>query len=693
MTERTSVLTVKARRSGAPALEARAVWRPAVRRLGAVALGFAGGWAVLYGALMPFGLGLVLGLAEDCFAPCAAGAALGVLLHGFGALSLRSVCLLCALGAAVAVRWVWPGRFLPAVLAGCGTLAAMGLCFALGTGGGAELALFCTADALLAGLLGLALRRFPPEKPGFGTRGQTGAALACSGMLGAALCAADPALACGAAGLACGAAAACILAPGRRVEAAAAYAGGCVTGVLCVQPPGQAFAVLFSAGAGILCVLALPKSWLAPVAAPADRSQPVERARYPAAATRLEAVAQSLSSLAETVNDVYNALPHRCESYRWVIDNTHDSLCFNCGRREQCWKQEYAATLEGMEALRPLLEENGRLEPAQLPGQLSRCIHPAALCAAAARSFALYRSRKESRLHAEAMRTVFTEQYSAVAEALAVLGEQLGRTHAAVTLPRTRFGPQELAALAREVGRICRRTLETPQVLSCKGMTTLLFSERPVLRAVFGMAGAAAQGEVSGDAVQQFCSPTAAQMILCDGMGTGRPAAVDGNLAAELTARLLKAGIPAELAARLVNVALALKSEEESGATLDLISVDLYTGTARLFKAGAAPGFLVHGGRARAVGDVSLPVGILGGVNGQSRVVHLCAGDYAVLVSDGLLVDGTAWVAKQLELSAAAGEAPAQVAKTLVETARARALRTGRPDDITAAVLRLENGG
>ena len=177
MTERTSVLTVKARRSGAPALEARAVLRPAVRRLGAVALGFAGGWAVLYGALMPFGLGLVLGLAEDCFAPCAAGAALGVLLHGFGALSLRSVCLLCALGAAVAVRWVWPGRFLPAVLAGCGTLAAMGLCFALGTGGGAELALFCTADALLAGLLGLALRRFPPEKPGFGTL-LTGAAVA-----------------------------------------------------------------------------------------------------------------------------------------------------------------------------------------------------------------------------------------------------------------------------------------------------------------------------------------------------------------------------------------------------------------------------------------------------------------------------------------------------------------------------------
>lgn len=95
-----------------------------------------------------------------------------------------------------------------------------------------------------------------------------------------------------------------------------------------------------------------------------------------------------------------------------------------------------------------------------------------------------------------------------------------------------------------------------------------------------------------------------------------------------------------------------------AGATLDLISVDLYTGTARIFKAGAAPGFLVHGGRARPVGDISLPIGILGGVNGQSRVVHLAAGDYAVLVSDGLLVDGPGWVAKQLELSAAAATRP-----------------------------------
>ena len=45
------------------------------------------------------------------------------------------------------------------------------------------------------------------------------------------------------------------------------------------------------------------------------------------------------------------------------------------------------------------------------------------------------------------------------------------------------------------------------------------------------------------------------------------------------------------------------------------------------------------------------------------------------------------------QLLAAAGDPPEKVARILVETARARAEQTGRPDDITAAVLRLEPCG
>ena len=237
MTERMGLVTAGRQDGRSAALARRAELRPAVRRLAAVAVGFAGGWAVLYGALMPFGLGFVLGFAEDCFAPCAAGAALGMLLHGFGALSLRSVCMLCALGAAVAARWMGTRKLAPAALAGCGTLVGMALCFAFG-GEGTELVLYSAADALLAAAIGFCLRQFAPEKPGAGmllvgaaaaaalgsvqlwqlqpgviacaalelylcSKAQVKAALAASAVLGAALCAADPALSFAAAGLAC----------------------------------------------------------------------------------------------------------------------------------------------------------------------------------------------------------------------------------------------------------------------------------------------------------------------------------------------------------------------------------------------------------------------------------------------------------------------------------------------------------
>ena len=132
------------------ALRARAAVRPALRQGSAFLLGLAGGWAVLYGALMPFGLGLTLGFAEDCFAVGAAGAALGVLARSFGTLTVESVCLLCALGAAVAARWLWPGRFIPAVAAGCGTLVGSAVCFAAGEENGVQTILFCGGDALLA---------------------------------------------------------------------------------------------------------------------------------------------------------------------------------------------------------------------------------------------------------------------------------------------------------------------------------------------------------------------------------------------------------------------------------------------------------------------------------------------------------------------------------------------------------------
>ena len=146
--------------------------------------------------------------------------------------------------------------------------------------------------------------------------------------------------------------------------------------------------------------------------------------------------------------------------------------------------REHAATLEGMEALRPILEERGHLETMLLPGQLARCIHPAALCAAGDRAFALYRSRREARVHSEAMRTALTEQYSAVADALGVLSEQLGRPgspepyksgRVAALFAQLGTPPLECAVTLDDLGRT-RAAVTLPRTYSRCHLSILRFS-------------------------------------------------------------------------------------------------------------------------------------------------------------------------------------------------------------------------
>ena len=485
---------------------------------------------------------------------------------------------------------------------------------------------------------------------------------------------------------------------------------------------------LFVAGAvGLGAALAVPGAWLRVVFPPP--APPVQTQGLSGAARRLAGVADTLSDIADTVNAVCTRqMPPKGENFDFVVEHIARTTCQTCTRRSRCWVRGYATAMDGLYQLKPTLESRGRVEVEDLPGQLSVCIHPADLCTAANHGYRLWRSRRQTRARASMLRTALTEQYSAMAGALAQLAGKLGqaglpdprreekvaqlfaglgldalecsvtsdlagRLTAAVTIARTRFTEEEIKALTAEVSRICRRDMDLPEVTHCRTVTMLTFGERPLFTATFGTAGRPAKGQnVSGDALDCFCDTSGrAQLLLCDGMGTGRAAAVDGQMAARLTGQLLRAGFAAESAARLVNVALGLKSaEQESGATLDLLTVDLYTGRAGLFKAGAAPSFLVRGGLPRMLEGASLPMGVLESLVGRSTTFALDSGDWVVLVSDGALTDGTEWLTQQLQLCARLGHTPQQAAETIADAAA----RAGeKQDDITVAVFALGKAG
>ena len=731
-------------------------------QLAAAGCGCLLGGGQVYGGAAPFGLALVLGCKQGYALAAAVGAMLGALVFLPLELALKLIgATTAALAGRQIGRQLGRGQYIPATAAGCGVLlleqvlTGFGPAFAMDPAQNA--AVLCTA--VLAAGFGAAIRTLPAEKPRgaclwlamltacaqrlsflgvapglvIATLGGLCAAYAGSleqsavlaVALAAAFTAASPTLCYAALAVALGTLAAAAFCPGERWHCAGVFALGCLLGALASPGWAGAAALGFGAGAGVLLYLLVPAAALRGVFPPP--APPVAAQSLTGAARRLSAVADTLSDIADTVNAVCERqLPPRGETYDFVVEYAAQHICQSCARRSQCWVQGYSTAMDGLYQLRKALETRSRVEVEDLPGQLSVCTHPSDLCHAVTHGYRLWCSRRQTRARAGALRGALTEQYSAMAAALAQLAARLGqaglpdprrearvaqlfasiglealecsvttdvagRATANITVPRTAFSEEECRALTAEMSRICRRDFETPDVANCRTVTMLSFGERPLYRAVFGAASRPAPPEsISGDASDQFCDHAGrAQMLLCDGMGTGRAAAVDGTMAAKLTGQLLRAGFAAESAARLVNVALGLKNnEQESGATLDLLTVDLYTGRAGLFKAGAAPSFVVRGGVPRVLEGTSLPMGILDSVLGRSTAFGLSGGDLVVLVSDGALCDGSEWLMQQLQLCVRLGHTPAQIAEVVADSAVRRA--GAHRDDITVTVLRLE---
>ncbi len=195
-------------------------------------------------------------------------------------------------------------------------------------------------------------------------------------------------------------------------------------------------------------------------------------------------------------------------------------------------------------------------------------------------------------------------------------------------------------------------------------------------------------GRLCGDSWEAFQDGSGRQhLVISDGMGTGGRAAVDGTMASGILSKLMEAGVGVDASLKIVNAALMAKSGDESLATLDLCSVDLFTGEAEFCKAGAPVSFLRKGGEAFMVEAPSLPAGILREVRFSKLNETLEDGDLAVLVSDGAIAGGSEWILKELEEWD--GDSPQKLAEKLTEKA-VNQRQDGRDDDITVAVLLLQ---
>ena len=122
--------------------------------------------------------------------------------------------------------------------------------------------------------------------------------------------------------------------------------------------------------------------------------------------------------------------------------------------------------------------------------------------------------------------------------------------------------------------------------------------------------------KVCGDALEEIWDGRGnVHLLLSDGMGSGSRAALDSAMTFCLLKKLVTAGFSFDSSLELVNAALLVKSEEESLSTVDVATVDLYSGETQFLKAGAAPTFVYRDGSVVKVEAASMPAGILKGVD------------------------------------------------------------------------------
>lgn len=434
---------------------------------------------------------------------------------------------------------------------------------------------------------------------------------------------------------------------------------------------------------------------------------------------------QGRAGLAASAFEELNALlrdtpePRRADSDRFsVFDAAADEVCRGCAERDTCWGHNYETTRSALQAAFPAIEARGSAEAKDFPLWFrDHCVDVRGYTAAVSRALReLTRRRAQSR-RLRADRGLLERQYAdfaAVLRDLAAASRSPAREEPKLTRRMAAFlrehAPGTAADAYRDangrlhieitgVGRagLLRRTdwLETLSraagtELSCPdpGGARLQLYEREPLEAEVGVAACGRGGKApSGDVTRSFKTAEGVlYLIVADGMGSGSEAAADGSEAAALAEKLLRAGIGAETVLRILNTALLLRSEKRLGSlSLDLLSVNLFSGETCVYKYGAAPSYVRSGSQIRRVEGAAPSAGTEDVAPDCTRL-QLESGSAAVILTDG---------AAQAEnvgdkLLACAPGALRELAGSILTEAAARG---GWEDDMTVLTLSLAKRG
>lgn len=434
---------------------------------------------------------------------------------------------------------------------------------------------------------------------------------------------------------------------------------------------------------------------------------------------RLDIAAGALCDVSDTVEQVAAELSKiNSPDFGSVITAVEQDACAGCKLRLHCWESKRDDTLKAVLEMTNAVKSGERSPENAAPEEFKgRCLRVARVANAAYKRYSDYASRIAAENRIDEVRGVVSDQFDGISAMLSELSRELEKDDrfdnsaaekAAAALKNLDIRVEECSSKTDKFGRmtiemrvkkdpsliinklqvmkmvsvVCERDFDIPSVSENGGEIFIVLNEHAALRVDVGVEQkCASDSAMCGDAYKYFFDGRGHFiMILSDGMGTGGRAAVDGAMASGLMCRLIKAGFGYDCSLRILNSSMLFKSTDESLATVDIASIDLFTGRVELYKAGAAPTLVRRSGRTGKAESTSLPAGILREVSFDKAVVRCKENDIVVLMSDGAVSEGTEWIKDEIE--GFEGGTAEQLSERICEGAKRR--RTdGHEDDIT----------
>lgn len=403
-----------------------------------------------------------------------------------------------------------------------------------------------------------------------------------------------------------------------------------------------------------------------------------------------------------------------------ILDETADRVCSDCKMCGKCWQTDFRRTYKNMLELISTIEHDGRLTAENVPqGFGTRCDRWEQFIYEINHVYELFKRDVLRRSDAVTARNQISVQYNELSRLFGDMAEDIDEGFVFLEdeeeeivngLDKIGIVPYEISVIESTSG-VCEIYLRLPPTVShslVEGVLTSVMDRTVVFEktenglskytsgAMYAVDTAMLQlpkdgFRENGDSVAMFSVGHGKYyVIIADGMGSGAEAKYESSSVCCLLTSFLKAGFSVKTALGILNSSMCLNMDRETYSTVDLLSIDLYTGEAQMYKIGSAETILLNGGNLRTVTSASVPVGILTDIRTDKKSVVLREGDVILMMSDGITEAGcsasrTEWIKK---IVAKPTENMQSLAKEVMDTAMEKNNHIAR-DDMSVVAIKL----